>query len=135
MDAKDFTAWRERMEFNRSEAADALGVGRNMPQKYESGAASIPRYIELACAALEARVERRLYIIELRVGAAWNSPVSVWATSPIAALGKVSLVADLASEIKLREMPAHAAIVLKHPMNGPGIMEHGKASVAAANLL
>lgn len=52
MKAKDFTDWREKMGLNRSEAAVALGMGRNMPQKYEDGTAEIPLYIALACAAL-----------------------------------------------------------------------------------
>lgn len=52
MSPEDFKAWRERMNFNRTEAAEALGIGRNQPQKYEEGLA-IPRHIELACQALE----------------------------------------------------------------------------------
>lgn len=52
MKAKDFTEWREKMGFNRIQAASALGTGRNMPQRYEEGTAEIPIYIALACAAL-----------------------------------------------------------------------------------
>ncbi|WP_188825070.1 XRE family transcriptional regulator [Brucella endophytica] len=52
MKPEDFTAWRERMGFNRVQAAEALGLSRNMPQRYEDGAAEIPLYIALACAAL-----------------------------------------------------------------------------------
>ncbi|WP_420961086.1 helix-turn-helix domain-containing protein [Brucella sp. IR073] len=52
MTPEDFKAWRERMGFNRVQAAEALGVSRNMPQRYEDGHAEIPLYIALACAAL-----------------------------------------------------------------------------------
>lgn len=54
MSPEDFKAWRERMGFNRTQAAEALGTGRNQPQRYEDGDV-IPRHIELACAALEAQ--------------------------------------------------------------------------------
>lgn len=53
MSPEDFKAWRERMGFNRTQAAEALGTGRNQPQRYEDGDV-IPRHIELACEALEA---------------------------------------------------------------------------------
>lgn len=52
MKPEDFTAWREHMGLNRTKAAEALGLGRNMPQRYEDGEAEIPLYIALACAAL-----------------------------------------------------------------------------------
>ena len=39
------------MSLSKSAAAVALGVSRNMPQRYESGAAEIPLYVALACAA------------------------------------------------------------------------------------
>ena len=51
MTPADFTTWRERMGLNRTQAAEALGLSRNMPAKYEAGA-PIPLYIALACAAL-----------------------------------------------------------------------------------
>lgn len=52
MQKEDFVAWRQLKGFNRTEAAAALGLSRNMPQKYEDGEAEIPLYVALACAAL-----------------------------------------------------------------------------------
>lgn len=52
MTAQDFTDWRARMGYSRTDAALALGLGRNQPQRYEEGQ-RIPLYIELACIALE----------------------------------------------------------------------------------
>jgi len=49
---EDFARWRQLMGFNRTQAAEALGVSRNMPAKYEAVKAVIPLYIALACAAL-----------------------------------------------------------------------------------
>jgi transcriptional regulator with XRE-family HTH domain len=48
----DFARWRELMSLNRTQAAEALGVSRNMPAKYEAGTAPIPLTVALACAAL-----------------------------------------------------------------------------------
>lgn len=53
MTPDDFKAWRERMTYNRTQAAEALGIGRNTPQRYEDGETEIPLYIELACKAIE----------------------------------------------------------------------------------
>lgn len=55
MDAKDFAEWRAELGLNRSQAAEALGVSRNMPQKYEEGEREIPKYIALACTAVYRR--------------------------------------------------------------------------------
>ncbi len=52
MEAKDFTEWRQKMGFNRVQAADALGMGRNTPKRYEDGETEIPLHVALACAAL-----------------------------------------------------------------------------------
>jgi transcriptional regulator with XRE-family HTH domain len=52
MTPQDFTRWRELMGLNRTQAAEALGISRNMPAKYETGAAAIPKPVALACAAL-----------------------------------------------------------------------------------
>jgi DNA-binding XRE family transcriptional regulator len=52
MTAEAITAWRERLGFNRSEAARALGVARNTYAAYEAGTVRIPLYIALACAAI-----------------------------------------------------------------------------------
>lgn len=54
MTGDEFKAWRGRMSFNRTQAAEALGIGRNQPQKYEEGL-EIPKHIELACVLLEQR--------------------------------------------------------------------------------
>ena len=51
MTSTEFREWRERLGLNRVEAATALGMGRNQPQRYEDGQ-EIPLYIALACAAL-----------------------------------------------------------------------------------
>jgi len=51
MTAQEFATWRQQMGLNRVQAAEALGVGRNQPQRYEEGQ-PIPKYIALACAAL-----------------------------------------------------------------------------------
>lgn len=52
MTRADFSRWRELMGLNRTRAADALGISRNMPAKYEAGTSVIPRNVALACAAL-----------------------------------------------------------------------------------
>lgn len=52
MTPADFTAWRSRMGYSRVKAAVALGLSRNMPQRYEDGQSPIPLYVALACAAL-----------------------------------------------------------------------------------
>lgn len=50
-----FTSWRERMGFRfDTQAAAALGCTRETVRRYSSGKVEIPRYIELACAAIEA---------------------------------------------------------------------------------
>ncbi|WP_028035871.1 hypothetical protein [Chelativorans sp. J32] len=51
MEAKDFTAWLDHMQFSDAEAARRLGLGsRNTIAKYKVEGA--PEYIGLACAAL-----------------------------------------------------------------------------------
>lgn len=52
MSPADFTEWRTRLGFSKTAAAEALGISRNMPQKYETGEATIPRYVALACSAV-----------------------------------------------------------------------------------
>ena len=37
MTPADFARWRKAMSLNRTQAAEALGVSRNMPAKYEAG--------------------------------------------------------------------------------------------------
>lgn len=56
MNGRDFAAWRERMGFNRLQAAEALGLGRNQPQRYEEAEdEDVPHYIDLACRVIEGR--------------------------------------------------------------------------------
>lgn len=56
MSPASFAAFRERMKWNRSECAEHLEIDRRTQRRYEEGAAPIPRYIALACAALAAGV-------------------------------------------------------------------------------
>jgi len=44
------------MGLNRSQAAEALGLSRNMPAKFEVGVSRIPLTVALACAALVRRL-------------------------------------------------------------------------------
>jgi predicted transcriptional regulator len=53
-----FTAWRERMGFNISDAARELSVSRNWIMKFDSGESVVPRHVALACAALEKGIEQ-----------------------------------------------------------------------------
>ena len=52
MTPADFARWRSLMGLNRRQAAEVLGVSRNMPAKYEDGSATVPLTVALACAAL-----------------------------------------------------------------------------------
>jgi DNA-binding XRE family transcriptional regulator len=64
MKPEDFKKWRTKMEWSQTEAANQLGVTRQTIVNYERGHTSgkeekhisIPRYIELACAALAANI-------------------------------------------------------------------------------
>lgn len=56
MTPADFANWRKLMSLNRSQAAEALGISRNMPAKYEAGTSPIPLTVALACAALVRRI-------------------------------------------------------------------------------
>jgi transcriptional regulator with XRE-family HTH domain len=59
MTNEQFRQWRERMRMSQQEAADALGISKGSVVNYENGArreddrpVTIPRTVELACAAL-----------------------------------------------------------------------------------
>jgi transcriptional regulator with XRE-family HTH domain len=52
MSPADFARWRELMGINRTQAAEVLGISRNMPAKYEAGTSEISQTVALACAAL-----------------------------------------------------------------------------------
>lgn len=49
MTPEQLKAWRKRLGYNASRAADALGCHRNAIANWESGKHDIPKYIELAC--------------------------------------------------------------------------------------
>lgn len=59
MTPQQFKAWRQKLEYTQSKAAEKLGVTRQQISNYERGhkdkgqtSVVIPRYIELACMAL-----------------------------------------------------------------------------------
>jgi transcriptional regulator with XRE-family HTH domain len=52
MTGPDFIAWRERLGWTRTKAADELGCSQNSITAWENGRTRIPRYIALACSAL-----------------------------------------------------------------------------------
>jgi len=51
MTAADFKAWRTRMGWSKTLAAEKLGIGRNTPAEYEAGTRAINLTVALACAA------------------------------------------------------------------------------------
>ena len=56
MTADQFRQWRERHGLSRTGAAETLGLGRNQPERYEDKGQPIPKYIALACAAIDAGI-------------------------------------------------------------------------------
>jgi transcriptional regulator with XRE-family HTH domain len=54
----DIEAWRARMGWTRQEAADALGIAPNSYTAYSLGRQPVPLTVQLACEALEARLEQ-----------------------------------------------------------------------------
>ena len=55
--ARRCAKWRERMDWNKSEACRQLGISRNTWDMYENGRQPMPTYIALACEALEQRAK------------------------------------------------------------------------------
>lgn len=56
--AKDeFKSWRKRLSLTQAEAAKRIGISRRTVQDYEAGKWKVPHYIELACEAIEAKME------------------------------------------------------------------------------
>ena len=53
MTPASFLAWRQRLGLSVRAASKALGCSRNAIDRWEKGATPIPRYVELACAAIE----------------------------------------------------------------------------------
>jgi transcriptional regulator with XRE-family HTH domain len=45
--------WREARNYSKSELARLLGCGRASIDNWENGATDTPRYIQLACIAIE----------------------------------------------------------------------------------
>lgn len=52
MTGEQLKAWRSRLGYNITEAAEAIGCHRNAIASWEAGKHPIPRYIALACAAV-----------------------------------------------------------------------------------
>ena len=52
MTPQQFKAWRKRLGLTQARAADAIGMSATQIKNYEAGRATIPLYVELACAAL-----------------------------------------------------------------------------------
>lgn len=65
MTPAEFTAWKTQMGLSIPAAANALGISESSVSRYLSGSHAIPRYIELACAALAVGVTG--YPAELRL--------------------------------------------------------------------
>ena len=58
MTPQQFKAWRKRLGLTQARAADAIGMSLTQIKNYEAGRADIPRYVELACAALALGLNR-----------------------------------------------------------------------------
>ena len=54
--AEGLRAWRGRMKLSRARASVDLGCSRTAYQRWEDGLALIPKYIALACAAIERKI-------------------------------------------------------------------------------
>lgn len=53
MTPSTLSAWMTRLGYNKVEAAEALGIARTTLDRYLNDKTAIPRYIALACLALE----------------------------------------------------------------------------------
>ena len=58
MNSAEFKIWRKNLKFSQKEAANKLGLKIRMIQYYEKGnkgekSIKIPKYIKLACYAIE----------------------------------------------------------------------------------
>jgi len=52
MTPASLTAWMNRLGYNQTEAASALGIARSTLDRYLDGSVRIPHSIALACAAV-----------------------------------------------------------------------------------
>lgn len=52
MKPASLAAWMRRLDLNKVQASEKLGVARTTLDRYLSGETEIPRYVALACAAL-----------------------------------------------------------------------------------
>jgi transcriptional regulator with XRE-family HTH domain len=53
MTARELKRWRKRLELSMRKAAEAIGCSRTAYMRWESGEQDIPKYIGLACSAIE----------------------------------------------------------------------------------
>jgi transcriptional regulator with XRE-family HTH domain len=53
MTARDLKRWRSRLDLSMRKACEALGCSRSAYMRWESGEQGIPKYIGLACSAIE----------------------------------------------------------------------------------
>lgn len=59
MTPNELTLWRERMGYSTRRACEALGCSREALARWERGDSRIPRYIELACEAVEKGMSKK----------------------------------------------------------------------------
>lgn len=57
MTPADLRAFRKRLGLTQTEAAEAMGLTKQAIYLYESGRNPIPRLVELACEAIEAKAQ------------------------------------------------------------------------------
>jgi transcriptional regulator with XRE-family HTH domain len=64
MTPTDLRDWRKRLHLTQARAAEVLGIAKRTYEQYESGkradggSCAIPRYIDLACAAVALGITR-----------------------------------------------------------------------------
>jgi transcriptional regulator with XRE-family HTH domain len=60
MDKAELKSRRETLGFTQTSLAEVVGISANTVSRYETGTMEIPKYMELALEALEARQIRKL---------------------------------------------------------------------------
>lgn len=68
MTPRDLTNWRLRHCKNKSAAARTLGTNREAIRLWESGRKAIPRYIELACKAIDLETREKAEFMSIMQG-------------------------------------------------------------------